>query len=48
MDAPVGEVGGESREYDPIEALQVLHAWAGGVDTLCLDAAEELNMTESR
>ena len=30
MAAPVGEVRGRSREDDPVQALQVRHAWAGG------------------
>mgnify|MGYP000306290787 FL=1 len=32
MAAPVGEVEGVVREYDPGRAQQVLHARAGGVD----------------
>ena len=30
MAAPVSEVRGRSQEDDPVQALQVLHAWAGG------------------
>ena len=29
MAAPVGEVRGRSREDDPVQSLQVRHAWAG-------------------
>ena len=32
MAAPVGEVGGVCREYDPGGPLHMLHARAGGVD----------------
>ena len=37
MAAPVGEVGGYSREHEPDRALQVYDARAGGVDTLRVD-----------
>jgi len=37
MAAPVGEVEGGPREHEPEGALQVLHARAGGEDTLRLD-----------